>query len=287
LVVILSEAKNPFRLKTKDQEGFFAKLGAQNDSFPLFSTACEAGHYKAKAANYFSFDAEVFLVSFEGSDFGVGLRGLFGLLGFVGLFGFLRFFCLFRFFRLGGVSARGLAPVSVTYQPLPLNWIEGAVRTDSTLPPAVRAFFQFRAIQVFNLIGVAVCTSGSGIHRAAIRGSSCLVIRHLSYHARPNTHAIEWRRMLNYFQWLNSKKKIRALSVPKYVGRKASTKARCSGGVAFVAPGFGRGIVRSLRSKTDSLIPQSKGLKIRKVHRLPELLGLPTCRESCGNLISY
>jgi len=25
LVVILSEAKNPFRLKTKDQEGFFAQ----------------------------------------------------------------------------------------------------------------------------------------------------------------------------------------------------------------------------------------------------------------------
>ena len=43
LVVILSEAKNPSRLKTKDQEGFFAqKIGAQNDSFPLFSAGCSA-----------------------------------------------------------------------------------------------------------------------------------------------------------------------------------------------------------------------------------------------------
>jgi len=36
LFVILSEAKNLSRLKTKDQEGFFAQLGAQNDSFRFF-----------------------------------------------------------------------------------------------------------------------------------------------------------------------------------------------------------------------------------------------------------
>jgi len=42
LVVILSEAKNPSRLKTKTKRDSSRKLGAQNDSFLLISAPCEA-----------------------------------------------------------------------------------------------------------------------------------------------------------------------------------------------------------------------------------------------------